>query len=105
MNQEHPSECPVSGGQSLTPAPLEYHDIRWDLSEHADHLCPIPSEHAESLEQCAKLAWRNSVRCIGRRLWKGLDVIDARSLSEPDDIFEALLTHLAKPPTVERLSP
>ena len=96
MNQEHPSECPVSGGQSIPPPPLEYHDIRWDLSEDADRLCPIPSEHAESLEQCAKLAWRNSVRCIGRRLWKGLDVIDARSLKEPDDIFEALLAHLRK---------
>ncbi|MDA7668633.1 nitric oxide synthase oxygenase [bacterium] len=96
MNQEHPSECPVSGDQSIPPPPLEYHDTRWDLSEDADRLCPIPSEHAESLEQSAKLAWRNSVRCIGRRLWKGLDVIDARSLKEPDDIFEALLTHLRK---------
>ncbi|MCP4847028.1 MAG: nitric oxide synthase oxygenase [Verrucomicrobiaceae bacterium] len=40
------------------------------------------------------MAWRNSVRCIGRLHWKSLDVVDCRSLEKTDDIYEALLAHL-----------
>lgn len=78
------------------PARLDGHDLRWDLSEHADLLRPTLVADSGDLNHCAKTAWRNAVRCIGRRLWKGLDVVDARALTDPDEIFEALVVHLRK---------
>lgn len=78
----------------MVPTSSEGHDMRWDLHEHRDLLLPPLGAEAADLESCAKEAWRNSTRCIGRRLWKALKVVDARTLSEPDDLFEALITHL-----------
>ena len=40
----------------------------------------------------AKLAWRNSVKCIGRLHWQSLSVLDYRSLESAEDIFEAQKT-------------
>ncbi|MCH2061844.1 MAG: nitric oxide synthase oxygenase [Verrucomicrobiales bacterium] len=89
-NSPQPSErepnaprCPLEG--SVTNC--------WDLEEHAKELCPGQQDE-HSVEQSARIAWRNSVRCIGRLHWKSLDVIDCRSLDNTDDIYEALLTHL-----------
>lgn len=42
----------------------------------------------------ARLAWRNSARCIGRLFWQKLKVIDARTAVNPDDIFDACVAHL-----------
>ncbi len=96
MNRDHGPQCPFSPGQSTVEAPLNGHDRRWDLAEHGHLLSPTLRSDSSNLEDCAKTAWRNSVRCIGRRLWKALDVIDARNLREPGDIFEALVAHLRK---------
>lgn len=46
------------------------------------------------LEQLAKLAWRNSARCIGRLFWETLELLDARSASSPDEVYEACVQHL-----------
>lgn len=43
----------------------------------------------------AKLAWRNSNRCIGRLFWRSLQLIDARDLTQPDEIFQAVQNHLS----------
>ena len=96
MKSDPPSECPFLGGKTNASPALEGHNLRWDLAEHAELLSPNPNEEISSLDKSAKEAWRNSVRCIGRRLWAGLNVIDARSLIDPDEIFEALMTHLKK---------
>ncbi|WP_246943907.1 nitric oxide synthase oxygenase [Bacillus pinisoli] len=48
----------------------------------------------EELVHGAKLAWRNSNRCIGRFFWQTLDVIDARKYETEEDIAEALLYHI-----------
>lgn len=96
MNQDIPQQCPFSGADATEPAPLKGYNQRWDLTEHHDLLRPTPELDSGDLQGCAKTAWRNSVRCIGRRLWKALEVIDARTISEPDDIFEALVAHLRK---------
>jgi nitric-oxide synthase len=53
-----------------------------------------PVEIAGSLSESGRLAWRNNVRCIGRLHWKSLQVVDARGLRDPDDVFEALHSHL-----------
>jgi len=42
----------------------------------------------------ARVAWRNSTRCIGRLHWKSLTVRDLRHLSTAEDIFEAIVEHL-----------
>jgi len=42
----------------------------------------------------AKVAWRNSNRCIGRLYWKSLKVLDRRHLDSEDDIIDALESHL-----------
>ena len=96
MKSDPSSQCPFHGDKTNASPPLEGHDLRWDLAEHAKLLSPNPNEEISSLDKSAKEAWRNSVRCIGRRLWAGLNVIDARSLIDPDEIFEALMAHLSK---------
>lgn len=52
-------------------------------------------EHTlEELQHGAKMAWRNSNRCIGRLFWETLEVFDARSLQTEEDIAEALYRHI-----------
>ena len=52
-------------------------------------------EHTfEELEHGAKMAWRNSNRCIGRLFWDKLRVTDARSCRTADDTAAALLEHI-----------
>ena len=42
----------------------------------------------------AKLAWRNSNRCIGRHFWRQLDVFDCRALQTKEAILNALENHV-----------
>lgn len=42
----------------------------------------------------ARMAWRNSSRCIGRLYWRSLVVLDRRTARTPDKIFDHILTHL-----------
>ena len=49
---------------------------------------------ADELVYGARVAWRNSTRCIGRLHWKSLNVRDLRHLSSAEAIFEALVEHL-----------
>lgn len=52
-------------------------------------------EHtAEELEYGAKVAWRNSNRCIGRLFWDSLNVIDKRHLNSEEEMIEALFEHI-----------
>lgn len=46
------------------------------------------------LEFGAKLAWRNSNKCIGRLFWNSLTVFDHRSITHPDDIFQKTQEYL-----------
>src|SRR5688572_2676879 len=36
----------------------------------------------------ARMAWRNSSRCIGRVYWRSLIVLDRRATRTPQEIFE-----------------
>ncbi|WP_044639918.1 nitric oxide synthase oxygenase [Risungbinella massiliensis] len=52
-------------------------------------------EHTyEELAHGAKMAWRNSNRCIGRLFWNRLDVFDARELDNAEDVYHSLLDHI-----------
>jgi nitric-oxide synthase, bacterial len=42
----------------------------------------------------ARVAWRNASRCIGRRYWRGLRVLDRRDVFSADGVFDCLVEHL-----------
>jgi nitric-oxide synthase len=48
----------------------------------------------DELTYGARLAWRNSTRCIGRFFWEGLQVRDMRHLETEEEMFEAILGHM-----------
>ncbi|MFB7139825.1 nitric oxide synthase oxygenase [Gottfriedia sp. NPDC056225] len=48
----------------------------------------------EELEHGAKMAWRNSNRCIGRLFWDKLHVLDARHINDDDSIEQEILHHI-----------
>ena len=48
----------------------------------------------KELSYGAKLAWRNSNRCMGRLFWKTLKVRDRRTLSTPAEVFADAMEHL-----------
>ena len=52
-------------------------------------------EHTfEELEHGAKMAWRNSNKCIGRLFWNSLTVFDERKTEKEEDVFEAIQHHI-----------
>ncbi|MFI7600967.1 nitric oxide synthase oxygenase [Actinoplanes sp. NPDC049681] len=48
----------------------------------------------DELTYGAKMAWRNSSRCIGRLYWRSLVVLDRRRARTADEIFSLLVHHL-----------
>lgn len=48
----------------------------------------------DELNYGAKLAWRNSNRCIGRLFWKTLKVMDCRQIQEENHFIKALHEHI-----------
>lgn len=49
----------------------------------------------EELTFAAKVAWRNSNKCIGRLFWQSLHVFDARHCVDEEAVFQQLLHHIA----------
>lgn len=48
----------------------------------------------EELSHGAKMAWRNSNRCIGRLFWENLHVLDARKVNDEEGVYQKLLHHI-----------
>ncbi len=48
----------------------------------------------EELAHGARMAWRNSNRCIGRLFWESMHVLDKRKLETEEEIANALFFHL-----------
>ncbi|MEU6585497.1 nitric oxide synthase oxygenase [Nocardia sp. NPDC046763] len=44
----------------------------------------------------ARLAWRNHDRCVGRKHWRALEVLDARTARTASDIAQACWQHLRR---------
>jgi len=65
-------------------------DIRAEL-EHEGTYHHSPAELAFG----ARIAWRNSNRCIGRLPWRSLHVLDYRSAHTPREAFAALRQYVA----------
>jgi nitric-oxide synthase, bacterial len=81
---------------------LFYHEYG-TLDFYPDQLAQIQAEIEQTgtywhtfkeLAYGARIAWRNSTRCIGRLHWKSLLVRDMRHLSTAEEIFEALVEHI-----------
>ncbi|MFF0830904.1 nitric oxide synthase oxygenase [Brevibacillus sp. NPDC003359] len=52
-------------------------------------------EHTtEELRHGAKMAWRNSNRCIGRFFWESLIVLDERQAETEEEMAQAMLRHI-----------
>ncbi|MDM5157550.1 nitric oxide synthase oxygenase [Bacillus sp. DX1.1] len=52
-------------------------------------------EHTfEELVHGARMAWRNSNRCIGRLFWNKMHILDAREVNDTEDVYNALLHHI-----------
>jgi nitric-oxide synthase, bacterial len=97
------SDSPRCPHQPSTPLPGGF-DASWDLPSQASILNSPAAPHLP-LDEAARQAWRNSVRCIGRLHWKSLRTIDARSLTSPDEVIDALRHHLATATRGGRITP
>jgi nitric-oxide synthase, bacterial len=72
------------------------HDIQTRIQEIAHEIETTGTyEHTfEELVHGARIAWRNNNRCIGRLFWDKLHVLDARSIQQKEEIYEALVHHI-----------
>lgn len=59
----------------------------------------------EELAFGARVAWRNSSRCIGRLYWKSLRVLDRRDAKTPEEIHRHLCEHLLQATNQGRIRP
>ncbi|XXT22085.1 nitric oxide synthase oxygenase [Sorangium sp. So ce429] len=66
-----------------------WREVRASLEKHGTY-AHLPDELAYG----ARLAWRNSSRCIGRFFWSTLHVRDMRHLKTEEEIFGALVEHV-----------
>ena len=82
--QLHRREVPGAG-----PAGPRLREIRREIS-----LTGTYRHTLEELEFGARVAWRNSGRCIGRLYWKSLKVRDRREVSSAADIAAECAGHL-----------
>ena len=48
----------------------------------------------DELTHGARVAWRNSNRCIGRLYWESLRLRDMRHLATEEEIFQSCMEHL-----------
>ncbi len=69
-------------------------DSRWAAVSASIEATGTYAHTYEELAFGARLAWRNSARCIGRFFWKTLRVRDLRHLRTAEDMFAAIVEHL-----------
>ncbi|OAT85048.1 nitric oxide synthase [Bacillus sp. MKU004] len=73
-----------------TGAGMRMREIQEEIAETGTY-----THTKEELVFGAKLAWRNSNRCIGRLFWNSLNVFDEREASTGDEVLDSLERHLA----------
>ncbi|XP_059483538.1 nitric oxide synthase-like protein isoform X3 [Neocloeon triangulifer] len=70
------------------------HQSRWaQVCKEVDESLTYQLTNTE-LVYGAKLAWRNSSRCIGRIQWSKLQVFDCRGVTSAGGMFEAICNHI-----------
>ncbi|MFF2887506.1 nitric oxide synthase oxygenase [Paenibacillus sp. NPDC057967] len=83
-------QCYGELGKSAQDISLRLHEVEAEIMQQ-DHYKHTPEELAHG----AKMAWRNSNRCIGRLFWDNLSVIDARHAGTTDEMAEAIWQHIS----------
>jgi len=64
-------------------------EVRQSIEERGHY------EHTyEELEHGARMAWRNSNRCVGRYFWDQLNVLDKRDAETAEEVFAELCDHI-----------
>ncbi|PTM58804.1 nitric oxide synthase oxygenase [Desmospora activa] len=81
--------CYQELGKPAIQAEKRLLEIRREIERNGHYI-----HTSEELAHGAKMAWRNSNRCIGRLFWNSLQVFDARHLRKEEDIFHALCRHI-----------
>ncbi|MFE0687921.1 nitric oxide synthase oxygenase [Streptomyces xiamenensis] len=82
------------------PLTLRLHQVR----EHIEHTGSY-RHTTDELTFGARVAWRNSSRCIGRLYWKSLRVLDRRTAQTPEEIHTHLCDHLRVATNEGRIRP
>ncbi|MGG1550340.1 nitric oxide synthase oxygenase [Paenibacillus ferrarius] len=82
-------ECYGELGRSQAEAEARIAEIAKDIAHNGTYV-----HTSEELVHGAKMAWRNSNRCIGRLFWDTLKVHDARHVRTEEEMAEALLRHI-----------
>lgn len=80
--------------QYYTETSQEGFSTRWKAVAHELDTTGSYTHTPDELTFGAKVAWRNSNRCVGRLYWKTLKVRDMRHLTTPDEIAASLLEHI-----------
>ncbi|WP_026675093.1 nitric oxide synthase oxygenase [Alkalihalobacterium bogoriense] len=80
--------------------PARLDEIKWEINKKGFYTHTL-----EELHYGAKLAWRNSNKCIGRLFWNSLHVIDARDANTTEEVYKALCEHIEYASNGGRLIP
>ncbi|WP_397536835.1 nitric oxide synthase oxygenase [Rummeliibacillus pycnus] len=64
-------------------------EVERDIMEYGHY-----THTSDELAYGAKVAWRNSNKCIGRLFWQSLQVKDQRAITDEETIYEKLLEHI-----------
>jgi nitric-oxide synthase len=89
------AECPDS-----TPADRRSAEIHDEIARTGTY-----THTPEELAFGARVAWRNSSRCIGRLYWRSLRVRDRRELTGADQVAAESFRHLAEATARGRIRP
>jgi nitric-oxide synthase len=73
---------------------LPVFEARWRQVEDEFQRTGTYHQSYEELVFAARVAWRNSVKCIGRLYWQGLAVRDFRHVETEEEMFEAIFSHI-----------
>jgi len=88
-------------------AELTRNDVseRWDEVKQELLSTGTYSQTTEELTWAARIAWRNSEKCIARLSWKKLEVLDFRDAKSADAIFDGCVEHITKSTNQGRIRP
>lgn len=107
-----PAVCPVNPGAKMPtleqPLPAQeearllvtqFHHENNIAQALAARLSMLPDTapfdpDTEELSFAARVAWRNSSRCIGRLYWRGLAVRDRRHVRSPEGMLDEMVEHM-----------
>nr|WP_256376200.1 nitric oxide synthase oxygenase [Dolichospermum sp. UHCC 0259] len=81
-------QCYIERGLSTVFLP------RWEEVQASIDETGTYEQTFDELAYGAKIAWRNSNRCLGRNFWQTLNVRDLRHLETESEMFQAILEHI-----------